>query len=235
MLVNRVYRMKVAAHSIIWKKDEIMEELTVQDLELVERGSKAIKKNYDEVKAMMIFSPFPEIETEQLLLRRMELKDIQDIFQMRNDSRMNEYTDTKKDESTEETRAYINKMNKGIEENKWVIWAIEHKQLGKVIGSISIWNIDLEQSSGELGYGIIPDYQGKGLMREALLSVVDYGFNIMRLRSIEAFTEENNFKSTKLLECCKFVPVNRVDDKGHYRDRIYHMIVYRLENINLYE
>ena len=63
-------------------------------------------------------------------------------------------------------------MNKGIDDNKWIIWAIEHNQSHKVLGTISIWNINEEQRSGELGYGIIPDYQGQGLMKESLLDVI---------------------------------------------------------------
>lgn len=178
---------------------------------------------------MAIFNSFPILETKNLLLRRMGYRDIDDLFQMRKDPRMNEYTDSKTDESKEETKTYIDKMNKGIDENKWVIWAIEYKQLKKVIGTISIWNIDKEQGNGELGYGIIPDYQGKGLMKEALLTVADYGFKIMKLKALEAYTEEKNIKSIMLLKSCNFDEVGRVDDEGYYSNRIYHMAVYRLE------
>jgi [ribosomal protein S5]-alanine N-acetyltransferase len=177
---------------------------------------------------MIINNPFPVIETKNLILRKMDYKDTYDIFMMRNDPGINEYTDTKRDESLEETKSYIAKMNKGVDENKWIIWAIEHRQAKKVIGSISIWNINLEQKSAELGYGIIPEYQGRGLMKEALLSAADYGFNVMNLRALEAYTEENNIKSIKLLKGCKFEEVNRVDDEGYYSNRIFHMIVYRL-------
>ncbi|MFL0268065.1 GNAT family N-acetyltransferase [Candidatus Clostridium radicumherbarum] len=179
---------------------------------------------------MIINNPLPVIETKNLILRKMDYDDIYDIFQMRKDPRMNEFTDTKLDEIPEETRSYIEKMNKGVDENKWVIWAIEHKQSKKVIGSISIWNINLEQKSAELGYGIIPEYQGRGFMKEALLSAADYGFNVMNLETLEAYTEENNIKSIKLLKGCKFEEVDRVDDEGYYNDRIYHMVVYRLTN-----
>lgn len=180
---------------------------------------------------MIINNPFPVLETQNLILRKMEFKDTNDIFQMRNDPIMNEYTDTKLDESPEETKSYIEKMNKGVEENKWIIWAIEHKETKKVIGSISIWNIDPEQNNAELGYGIIHEYQGRGLMKEALLSAADYGFNVMNLETLEAFTEENNIKSIKLLKGCKFEEVNRVDDEGYYSNRIYHMVVFRLKQI----
>lgn len=177
---------------------------------------------------MINFTPFPEIETKNLLLRRMDHNDINDIFQMRSDPRMHEYTDTKPDVNTDETKAYIDKMNKGIDENKWIIWAIEHKQSNKVIGTISIWNIDTEQRSGELGFGIIPDYQGQGFMKESLLSVVKYGFDVMNLKQIFAYTEESNMKSIKLLERCNFVEVDRVDEEGYFNNRVYHMVVYKL-------
>jgi ribosomal-protein-alanine N-acetyltransferase len=181
---------------------------------------------------MITFNQFPIIETKNLLLRRITGDDTYDIFELRKDPRMNEYTDTRLDESQEETKSYIDKINKGIDEGKWIVWAIEHRQSKKVIGSISIWNINLEQKSAELGYGIAPGYQNKGLMKEALLSVVDYGFNVMNLSALEAYTEEKNIKSIKLLERCKFIEANRVDDEGCYSDRIYHMVVYRLEKIN---
>lgn len=179
---------------------------------------------------MIKFTPFPEIETKNLILKRMNYRDIDDLFEMRKDPRMNEYTDTKLDETTYETKAYIDSMNKGIDDNKWIIWAIEYKQSQKVIGSISIWNINCELKSGELGYGIIPGYQGRGLMKESLLSVIKYGFEMMGLKILEAYTEENNIKSINLLRRCNFIETKRVDDKGYFNNRTYHMIVFRLES-----
>ncbi|MFT9495474.1 GNAT family N-acetyltransferase [Anaerosolibacter sp.] len=181
---------------------------------------------------MINFNPFPVLETKNLILRRMEHRDVHDVLEMRKDPRMHEYTDTKPDETPEETQVYIEKMNKGIDENKSIIWAIEHRQSKKVIGSISIWNINLEEGIGELGYGINPEYQGRGFMKEALLEVIDFGFNAMNLRALDAYTEENNLKSNKLLGSCKFTEIDRVDDQGYHSNRIYHMIVYRLKNNN---
>lgn len=182
---------------------------------------------------MINFTPFPNFETENLILKKMGYNDINDLFEMRRDPRMNEYTDTKPDENINETRIYIDKMNKGVDDDKWIIWAIQYKESNKVIGSISIWNINRDQMIGELGYGIIPDYQGRGLMKEALSSVIEYGFNTMNLNALDAYTEENNLKSINLLKRCGFLEVNRVDDEGYFSKRVYHMIVYRLENKSL--
>lgn len=178
---------------------------------------------------MINFFPFPDIETKNLKLRRMNYDDIDDLFEMRKDPKINEFTDTRLDESKDETKAYIYKMNKGIDENKWIIWAIEHMGTGKVIGSISIWNINFEEKKGELGYGIIPDYQGRGLMKEALLNVISYGFKVMNLEALEAYTEKNNLGSIKLLESCNFAEVGKVDEEGYFNNKIYHMVIYRLQ------
>lgn len=179
---------------------------------------------------MNLFHPFPIVETKNLCLRKMTPEDTADIFHMRRDPRMIEFTDSRLDESKEETKSYIEKMNKGVDEGKWIIWAIEHKASKKVIGSISIWNMDIEQESAELGYGIIPEYQNRGFMKEALSGVVNYGFSVMNLSALDAYTEEKNMSSIGLLESCRFIEVNRVDDKGFYSERIYHMIVFRLKN-----
>lgn len=179
---------------------------------------------------MTLFNPFPVLETENLSMRKMTAKDTEDIFQMRKDPKMIEFTDSKLDESLLETSSYIAKMNKGVEEGKWIIWAIEHKPSKKVIGSISIWNMDIEEESAELGYGIIPEYQNRGYMKEALLRVADYSFEVMNLKMLDAYTEEKNMSSIKLLESCKFIEVNKVEDEGYYSERMYHMIVFRLKN-----
>ncbi len=182
------------------------------------------------MKEIFNFTPFPILETENLVLRKLDPIDVSDIFAMRNDPRMHLYTDSKPDESTDETLSYIDKMNQGVDMNKWIIWAMEDKQSKKVIGSISIWNLNVERNSGELGYGIIPEFQGRGLMKEALFSVSDYAFQVMNLDILEAYTEQNNIASIKLLERCTFIETGRVDEKGYFSDRMYRMIVFRMVN-----
>ena len=50
-------------------------------------------------------------------------------------------------------------------------------------------------------------------MREALIKVINYGFEIMKLKSIDADVDPNNFKSIKLLEKNGFL-YNRISDNG---------------------
>ncbi len=177
----------------------------------------------------MLFDPFPTLETERLMLREMTLSDQDDLFAMRADPRMHAYTDTTPDERVEQTSAYIEHMRKGVAENRWILWAISHKETNRVIGSVGIWNIDEAKHTAELSYGITPDYQSKGYMAEALTRALTFAFQTMRLAALEAYTEADNVPSRKLLERLHFAEVDRVDDTSADGKRVYHMIVYRLE------
>ena len=178
----------------------------------------------------MKFDPFPVLETERLILRKMSPDDRDDFFTMRSDKRMHEYTDTTPDYDISQTDEYLAKMLRGVDENRWIIWAIQHRESGRVIGSVGIWNFDETQTTAELSYGIAPVFQGKGYMSEALTRVVEYAFDALKLSALEAYTEAENTPSRRLLERIGFVESGQVDDPSADGTRVYHMIVYRLEH-----
>ena len=68
-----------------------------------------------------------------------------------------------------------------------------------------LWNIEKENDLAELGYSLHPDYFGKGIMSEALLKIIAYGFENMKLRRIDAYTHKHNQPSLKLLAKHGFV------------------------------
>lgn len=178
------------------------------------------------------FDPFPTTQTDNLVLRRMAQTDLHDVYAMRSDPRMHEHTDTKPDQTHDETRAYIERMDAGVSQGKWIIWAMEHQPSQRVVGSISIWNLNAARASGELGFGIIPEFQGRGLMREALSRVVDFGFGVMGLQVIEAYTEADNGRARRLLEGAGFTAVDTIDEPGYSVERVFHMVGHRLERVS---
>ena len=50
-----------------------------------------------------------------------------------------------------------------------------------------------------MGYDLSPIFQGQGIMNEATMKVLDFGFNKLHLDKIEAFTNKQNERSKKLL------------------------------------
>ncbi len=67
-----------------------------------------------------------------------------------------------------------------------VTWGIALRNEPQLIGTICLWNIQKEHYRAEVGYNLHPDYWAKGIMQEAIKEVIDYGFNVMKLHSIEA-------------------------------------------------
>lgn len=177
---------------------------------------------------MTILKPFPQLETERLILRKMISSDKDDIFYMQSNPKMSEHSDSQPETEPDGALAYIERMNTGVSEGKWFIWALEEKETHKVVGTVCIWNFSNDKKIAELGYGIIPECQGKGLMSEALLSIIDYSFNVLDMNLLDAYTEENNLPSIKMLNRIGFKDVDRVIDEGFYKEQDFCMIVFRL-------
>src|SRR6185295_19509224 len=75
----------------------------------------------------------------------------------------------------------------------------------KIIGYIGYWRMKKEHYRAEIGYALHPAYWKKGIMKEAILAVLDYGFNTMQLHSVEANINADNNASAGILEATGFI------------------------------
>ena len=112
------------------------------------------------------FIPFPNLTTERLVLRQLKFEDENEICFLRSDESINKYIDRPKTATNEDARKFIDKINTGIERNDWIYWAITTKENDKLIGTICLWNFSHEKYIAELGFELIPEYQGKGICKK---------------------------------------------------------------------
>src|SRR5688500_12404638 len=103
------------------------------------------------------FIPFPNLTTERLILRQLEIQDENEVFALRSDKRVNEFLARPKPEVVEDARKFIEKINDQIAKNAGIYWAITLKNDNKLIGTICYWNIVKEHSRAEIGYELHPD------------------------------------------------------------------------------
>ncbi|WP_281282759.1 GNAT family N-acetyltransferase [Thermosediminibacter litoriperuensis] len=136
-------------------------------------------------------------------MRQVTLDDLQELYLLKSDERVLKYLNTKP-KTIEETRQFIIRLTEGILNGEWILWGITLKNHSKVIGTICLWNFSPEEKKEEIGYELMPEYQGRGIMQEAMTGVLRYGFFTLGLEAIEAFTHRQNLKSIKLLEKNKF-------------------------------
>jgi [ribosomal protein S5]-alanine N-acetyltransferase len=178
------------------------------------------------------FSPFPEITTERLLLRRIAMDDADEIFMLRSSEGVMKYVDRKRATSIEEARAFITAMNESLDSNNGVMWAITFRDEPAVLlGYIGFWRLIKQNYRAEVGYMLNPKFWKKGIMKEALLRVIDFGFEEMKLHSIEANINPDNEASAKILESTGFIKEAYFKEdfffEGTFRDTI---IYSRLQN-----
>lgn len=150
------------------------------------------------------FDPFPILTTPRLRLRQLAPTDAPAIYALRSDERVNYYIDRPKAMTLAEAESFIDYINYNINNQKWLYWAITLPPEDQVVGTICLWNIEEEEGVSDLGYELLPDFQGKGIMREALLKVLEFSFQTMRLNTIVAYTHRLNAASTGLLTRCGF-------------------------------
>ncbi len=167
----------------------------------------------------MISPAFSVLSSQRLLLRQLLETDEASIFALRTDERVNRFIDRPAPKEISEARAFIRKINNGIERGETFYWAITLQDKPELIGTICIWNISADKKTGELGYELLPAFQGRGIMREAVGRVISFAFEAMGLTKLEAFTHKDNTPSTRLLLAHGFVLVpERMDaENENYR------------------
>jgi len=167
------------------------------------------------------FHPFPTLTSERLLLRKFTSSDDKEVFFLRSNPEVMKYIKREPEKHINEARVFIKKIHSGIDNNEWINWAITKKDTPTLIGTICIWNFSKTRNSGELGYDLMPNYQNQGIMSEAIKLVIDYGFKILDLDSVEAFTDERNQASIHLLLKNHFRHDTSRVDKHNEHNRIY--------------
>ncbi len=150
------------------------------------------------------FTPFPVLKTDRLTLRQLASSDDNEIFALRSDSNVNKYLGRKPAKTIDDAKTFIQTIHENIQRNDSIYWAITLTGADKLIGTICLFDFSEDHLKAEIGYELLPDFQGKGIMQEAASIVIDYGIQHIGLHSIEAYTHSENQSSTRLLEKFNF-------------------------------
>jgi ribosomal-protein-alanine N-acetyltransferase len=176
------------------------------------------------------FTPFPNLETERLLLEQVTVDNVDDIFELRSNKEVMKYIPRPLLQNKEEALELIATLNDKIENNIGINWGIRLKNEPKVIGIIGHYRINPEHYRAEVGYMLLPEYNGKGIISEALQKVVEYGFKEMRLHSIEAILDPKNAGSEKVLLKNGFVKEAHLLENEYYDGRFLDTLIYSILN-----
>lgn len=171
-----------------------------------------------------ILSTFPILTTERLILRQPVESDAQEMLLLRSDTTVNKYLERRPSETLEDASDFIKKVNENFKNKAGLYWAITQTDNEKLIGIICLFDFSDELKKCEIGYELSPDYQGKGMMKEAIRKIIEFTFQTLGLYAIDAFTHKDNHSSTKLLRKLNFKETTIFDEANP------NLIVFRLSN-----
>lgn len=157
------------------------------------------------------FDPFPELTGNRLRLRALVPEDAPRIAMLRSDPAVNIHLNRPEKMTVYEAEAFIRKISNSVKNNESMYWVMELKEKPGLIGTLCFWSLEPELDQGEIGYELMPAFQGKGLMQEAVELAIGYGFREMGMRKIMAILTRDNDKSIKVLERNHFLR----DDNVH--------------------
>ncbi len=146
------------------------------------------------------FPSFPILETERLILRPHALSDAETLFALRNNEDVMRFIHRERQKTVTEIEEFISNFNEGCKQGQHLAWVIALKENpNQMIGSIGYWRTNLANYRAEIGYMLHPDYWRKGIISEALIKTIDFGFNEMKLHSIQANIDPENEASRQIL------------------------------------
>ena len=177
------------------------------------------------------FSIFPVLYTERLILKEISPADAPALFAMRSNPVIMQYIDRPIPSSVDDIFALIEKMKEMKESGAGISWGIYKKEQPEhKIGNIGFFRLIPEHYRAEIGYMLTIEEHRKGYMLEAMQKVIEYGFNEIKLHSIEANINPANTASRQLLEKAGFVKEAYFRENYYFNGRFLDSEIFSLVN-----
>ncbi|HEX8427291.1 MAG TPA: GNAT family N-acetyltransferase [Hymenobacter sp.] len=160
-------------------------------------------------------------------MRELQEADAPALLQQRSDARIMQYLDREPDNSVAQTLDLIERIKQSATDKVGITWGIVRPDAAhELLGTIGLWRIIAEHHRAEIGYGLHPDYWQQGIMSEAMVAVLDFGFQKLKLHSVEANVNPKNAASRQLLEKHGFVQEAHFRENYFFQGRFLDSIIY---------
>jgi len=139
------------------------------------------------------------LTTQRLYLRNFELTDAPFILELLNTPAWLQFIGDRNVKTEEDATAYLaNRLIKGYE-NGFGFYVIMLKDKELPIG-IAGFVKRAELPHVDIGYALLPAYEGKGYASEAATAVMEYGKNQLGFSTVLAIITADNHRSIRLAE-----------------------------------
>ncbi|MFT0211666.1 GNAT family N-acetyltransferase [Pseudomonas sp. F1_0610] len=141
-----------------------------------------------------------QITTSNLLLRQWQDSDYDAFARLNADANNMRFFPAPL--AREESDHLANRCRDLINQRGWGFWAVEEVLSGQFIGCVGLHAPDYQLPVSpcvEVGWRLLPEFQGKGYATEAAQAALGFGFNELHLDEIIAFTTLTNLPSQAVM------------------------------------
>ncbi len=134
---------------------------------------------------------FPTIQTERFILRQFTSADLENVFRGLSHPDVIKYYGISFSslEATKEQMTWFSDLEKN---NTGIWWAICSKADNTFLGAGGLNDLDKDNRKAEIGFWLMPENWGKGIMKEVMPHICRYGFEKLNLHRIEGFVDSEN-------------------------------------------
>lgn len=165
-----------------------------------------------------VFTYFPSLTTNRLHLRQIQSEDADALFETFSDEEAMQFYGHEPHRSVDETRRSIEQTRTRYARREAIRWVITLKGENRAIGSCSFHHFDAGFHRAETGYELHRAFWRQGLMLEAMIAVLTYGFTDLGLHRVEAIIDIANEPSKKLLLKLGFTYEGNLRQRYVFRD-----------------
>lgn len=143
-----------------------------------------------------------KLHSERLTIRFTEMSDLDAIHALHLLPKTDEFNTLGIPETVQETASILETWcsgNKEVESNH-LVFVIEQTEGDSFIGLIALRIGSKKFKNGEVWYKLHSDFWGNGYGTEALSTILDFGFDTLKLHRIEAGCAIDNIGSIRILE-----------------------------------
>jgi RimJ/RimL family protein N-acetyltransferase len=170
----------------------------------------------------------PALESPRLLLRSIRDDDADAIYAVFSDPQVMRYWSTPPLPDMQAALDLITEIHAANERGVMLKWGAALRDSNTVIGTVTLFNLDLSNGRGELGYALGRKHWGKGYMHEALQRLLTHAFDELNLRRLEADVDPRNTPSIKTLERLGFQREGFLRERWHVAGEIQDAYFYGL-------
>jgi len=176
----------------------------------------------------VIFKDLPTLETQRLVLRKLNLRDVNDVFEYASVPEIAIHVMWYHHRSVSDSMHFLRAVMLQYQNGTPSPWGIVYKENNKLIGTGGFHILNNVHKRAEIGYALSQAYWNKGIMTEAMKEMLRFGFEYLQLNRIEAFCKIENTASERVMQKCGMIKEGILRQHIFVKEKYHDMNMYSM-------